>query len=147
MVHKILIAVKTYPTLSTKYEESVCTAGFTEKGEFIRIYPILFRKLPYSNQYKKYDWIEIDLRKNESDYRPESYEPIKLNTEIKPLGHLDTSSNWLKRKEIILKHVRRNISALIEEAKDKKRYTSLAVFKPKEILDFSATSCIRDWDA
>lgn len=146
MVHKILIAVKTYPTLSTKYEESVCTAGFTEKGEFIRIYPIPFRNLPYSNQYKKYDWIEIELKKNTSDYRPESFQPIKLDAEIKIVGHLDTSSNWLRRKDIVLRHVKNDITSLIAEAKDKTKYTSLAVFKPKDIIGFTTTSCSREWN-
>lgn len=147
MTHKILIAVKTYPTLSSKYEESVCTAGFTEEGNFIRIYPIPFRNLPYSSQYKKYDWIEIDLKKNVSDYRPESFQPIKLDTEIKIIGHLDTSSNWLKRKDVVLKNVRNDVTSLIADARDKKKYTSLAVFKPKDIIDFAATSCSREWDA
>jgi hypothetical protein len=58
---KVLITVKTYPTLSTKYEELVCTAGFREDGSWIRIYPVQFRNRPYGQQYKKYQWIEIDL--------------------------------------------------------------------------------------
>lgn len=29
---RILISVKTYPTLSTTYDELVCTAGFREDG-------------------------------------------------------------------------------------------------------------------
>ena len=31
---KVLITVKTYPTVSTKYDELVCTAGITESGEY-----------------------------------------------------------------------------------------------------------------
>lgn len=50
---KILITVKTYPIPSTKYDELVCTAGVTEEGEFIRLYPINFRDLPYDQQFKK----------------------------------------------------------------------------------------------
>ena len=38
---RVLIAVKTYPTLSEKYDELVCTAGFLEDGTWIRIYPTL----------------------------------------------------------------------------------------------------------
>jgi hypothetical protein len=49
---KILITVKTYPIPSKKYDELVCTAGVTEKGDFIRLYPINFRDLPFSHQYK-----------------------------------------------------------------------------------------------
>lgn len=60
---KVLITVKTYPTLSAKYEELVCTAGFREDGTMIRIYPVQFRKKSYGEQYKKYDWIEVDLEK------------------------------------------------------------------------------------
>lgn len=51
---RVLITVKTYPTLSEKYDELVCTAGFREDGSWIRIYPIPFRKLDYQNQYHKW---------------------------------------------------------------------------------------------
>lgn len=47
---RVLIAVKTYPTLSEKYDELVCTAGFLEDGTWIRIYPIPFRKLSYDKR-------------------------------------------------------------------------------------------------
>lgn len=50
---KVLIAVKTYPALSAKYDELVCTAGFLEDGTWIRIYPIQFRKKSYEEQYRK----------------------------------------------------------------------------------------------
>ncbi|MDA3800374.1 MAG: hypothetical protein PF692_15015, partial [Kiritimatiellae bacterium] len=69
---KVLITVKTYPTVSTKYDELVCTAGVKENGEWIRIYPIPFRKLDYTQKYSKYQWVEMDLVKNDSDFRPES---------------------------------------------------------------------------
>ena len=69
---RIFITVKTYPTLSEKYDELVCTAGVLEDGSWIRIYPIPFRKLEYDQQYKKFQWIEVDVEKNTSDYRPDS---------------------------------------------------------------------------
>ena len=42
---RVLIAVKTYPTLSEKYDELVCTAGFLEDGTWIRIYPVSYTHL------------------------------------------------------------------------------------------------------
>jgi hypothetical protein len=42
---RVLIAIKTYPTLSRKYGETVCTAGVREDGTWIRIYPVPFRRL------------------------------------------------------------------------------------------------------
>lgn len=63
MLMKVLVTVKTYPTISVKYDELVCTAGFREDGSWIRIYPIPFRKKTYEERYRKYDWIEIELEK------------------------------------------------------------------------------------
>jgi hypothetical protein len=144
---KILITVKTYPAISSKYDELVCTAGFLEDGSWIRIYPIQFRKKSFEEQYKKYDWIEIDLVKNTSDFRKESYRPISYDTEIKILDHLDTKSNWLLRKEVIFKSkIYTDIEELISEAKNKKIMTSLAVFKPTEIIDFTIEEVEREWD-
>jgi hypothetical protein len=144
---KVLITVKTYPTLSSKYDELVCTAGFLEDGTWIRIYPIEFRKKSYTEQYKKYDWIELDLVKNTSDFRLQSFRPKDAATEIKILRHLDTTNNWEERKKLCLTKVYNDLSILIAEAKDKNICTSLAVFKPAKILDFTAESVDREWDA
>ncbi len=47
---RILVTVKTYPTPAAKYTETVCTAGITEDGEWIRIYPIRYRMLDHDKQ-------------------------------------------------------------------------------------------------
>jgi len=134
---KVLITVKTYPAISMKYEELVCTAGFLEDGSWIRIYPIQFRKKSYNEQYSKYDWIELDLVKNDSDFRPESYRPVAYETPIKKISEIKSDGSiWEVRREIVLKKDYHNISDLISEAKNKEVCTSLAVFKPTEIIDF-----------
>jgi hypothetical protein len=143
---KVLITVKTYPTLSAKYDELVCTAGFKEDGTWIRLYPVPFRKKSYNEQYKKYDWIDVDLVKNTSDFRPESFRPHSIDTEIKVVGHIDTANNWEERKKICLGNIHYNLNELIAEAKNKDIGTSLAVFKPTEILDFYAEPVDRNWD-
>lgn len=143
---RVLTTVKTYPTLSSKYDELVCTAGFREDGSWIRIYPVPFRKKPYHEQYRKYDWIEVDLVKNESDFRPESFRPKSHDSEIRVVGHIDTVGNWEERKQFCLQKIYTNLGELIAEAKDKTVGTSLAVFKPTEILDFKAESVDREWN-
>ena len=143
---KVLITVKTYPTLSSKYDELVCTAGFTEKGEWIRIYPVEYRKKDYNDQYKKYDWIEVDLVKNDSDFRPESYRPKTADTHFVKVGELDTKGNWVLRKEIVLNNIHTDLTKLIKEAQDKNIGTSLAVFKPTKIIDFVMEEVDREWD-
>jgi hypothetical protein len=124
----------------------VCTAGFKEDGTWIRIYPIPFRKKSYNEQYRKYDWIEVDLVKNTSDFRPESYRPISINSKIKVVGHIDTSNNWERRKKICLCKIYYNRTELIAEAKNREICTSLAVFKPTAILDFYAEPVEREWE-
>lgn len=145
---KVLITVKTYPTLSKKYDELVCTAGFLEDGSWIRIYPVPYRKLDYESQYKKYQWIELDLVKNNKDFRPESYRPYDFDSDIITLNTIDTSKKgWQARKAIVLKRpVWTNMTSLIDSAKNPQERTSLAVFKPKEILDFIYEPDEREWN-
>jgi hypothetical protein len=100
----------------------------------------------YNEQYKKYDWIEIDLVKNTSDFRPDSFRPKTIDSEIKVVGHIDTANNWAERKKICLGKIYYNLTELIAEAKNKDIRTSLAVFKPTEILDFTAELVDREWD-
>jgi hypothetical protein len=69
----ILVTVKTYPNISKKYAELVCTAGVMENGSWIRIYPVPFRLLSGDKQFQKYDIIKVPIRKNKSDVRIESY--------------------------------------------------------------------------
>lgn len=145
-LEKILIAVKTYPTLSEKYDELVCTAGFREDGSWIRIYPVPFRKLDYSNRYRKWQWITIDVTKNTKDFRKESFRPTNIENDIEMGEFVGTQNNWSKRKRYALKHVYHNMSELIAEAKDQDYGTSLAVFKPQKVLDFVWEPCEREWD-
>ncbi|MBL7129069.1 MAG: hypothetical protein ISS16_08805 [Ignavibacteria bacterium] len=143
---KVLITVKAYPTLAEKYDELVCTAGFKEDGKWIRIYPVPFRKMDYDKRFKKYQWIEIDLIKNFSDRRPESYKPKDYN-KIK-LGEIIGTDGgyWSSRKDIVLNEVYTDLNQLISEAKNNDIFTSLAVFKPKNILEFTIEKTSREWD-
>lgn len=61
---KVLVTVMTYPTLSKRHMETVCTAGFREDGSWIRIYPVPHRLLNLeAPMYKKWQWIDVDLEK------------------------------------------------------------------------------------
>jgi hypothetical protein len=144
---KVLITVKTYPTLSERYDELVCTAGFLEDGSWVRIYPVPFRKLDYESRYKKYDWIELDLVRNDSDFRKESHKVVSIEREIRVMEHLGTEQYWQRRREAVLRNVCQNMSELIEKAKDPAQYTSLAVLKPKKMLSFETEEAPREWDA
>jgi len=142
---RIYITVKTYPTLSEKYDELVCTAGISEDGSWIRLYPLPFRKLDNDQKYKKYQWIEADIERNTSDFRIESHKVVNIDT-IRVLEPEKIKINWEERKRIILKSekVYTSLEELINLAKAPP-YRSLAVFKPAKIMDFYSEPTERDW--
>lgn len=143
---RILITVKTYPTLSKTHGELVCTAGVREDGTWIRLYPVPFRRLGEAEQYKKYDWISCDVVKREGDPRPESYCPIN-HEQLVSVGHVGTESKWRERRRLLLQNceVFTRMQDLIDRAKANTH--SLGIFKPSKIIDFKWKLGERDWDA
>ncbi len=142
---RVLITVKTYPTLSRKYGETVCTAGIRDDGSWVRIYPVPFRRLDEEQQYKKFDWIECQLVRNPSDPRPETFRPVD-QAELVPVGHMDRFHDWSERRKLLLRTARvfDRLDDLITGAKCNE--LSLAVFKPTRLLDFTCESEDRDWN-
>lgn len=143
---RILITVKTYPTLSRKYGETVCTAGVRPDGSWVRVYPVPFRRLDEKEQYAKFDWIECDLKKNKKDSRPESHYPVDVK-QLKPVAHMGTADNWRERRNLLLRMatVHTSLKTLIAGAKANS--LSLALFKPKKVTGFVWEAESREWDA
>lgn len=143
---RLLILVKTYPTLSTKYGETVCTAAIREDGSWVRLYPVPFRRLGETEQYKKYDWLECRIMRNSQDRRPESYRPVD-ESELQAVAHIGTQDQWLERRRVVLgkSKVFDKLDELILGAKLNE--ISLAIFKPAKIIDFIIErEESREWD-
>src|ERR1043166_787300 len=98
---RVLITVKTYPTLSRKYGETVCTAGIRPDGSWVRIYPVPFRRLEDEEQYRKFDWIDSELIRSKTDSRPETRHPADVHQLI-PVGHVGTDDEWNERRRLLL---------------------------------------------
>ncbi len=131
---KVLVTVKAYPEKSKKYGASVCTAGITDQGEFIRLYPIPFENFRGGKSIPKYSWITVEC-KQASEYlmRKESYrvryENIKIGEQI------TTKNNWNERNKIVLPLLSNSLEELKKSQKDVPK--SLGIIKPKKILDFT----------
>ncbi len=139
---KVLITVKTYPQPSEKYLELVCTAGMLEDGSFIRLYPIDYRYMPYTQWYGKYQWIEVEAVKNPKDFRKESYRPDV--TTITVLGKpLSAAHGWAERKAIVLKRPPNSIEQLV--ALQKSDGVSLGLVRPKQITEMVIEPAAEDW--
>lgn len=147
---RILLVVTTYPLPSSSYDELVCTAGITEDGEWIRIYPMplsFLNKLKVDGKVEKtkYTWIELDLIKRTDDFRPESHSPADYNfNDLCILDRIASKIFWVERRKYCLKNVYTNMKQLIEDSKAP-RNKSLAVFKPTRIKDFIIESTEREW--
>ena len=141
---RVLITVKTYPALSSKYDEVVCTAGLRENGTWVRLYPIPFRKVEEIEQYRKFDIVEVDLVRNSTDPRPESY---RVQYGIKVVGYID-SKHWQMRRNRVLEQstVYTNFDELIADNKSD-RGVSLATFKPATVVDLVIEADEREWNA
>ena len=59
---RLLIWGETYPELSEKYRETVCTAGVDEAGHPIRLYPLPIRYMQAHQEFKLYDWVTVSIR-------------------------------------------------------------------------------------
>lgn len=140
---KVLIVVKTYPSPSMRYQETVCTAGITDKGKWVRLYPISFRYLPFERQYKKFQWIKLNIKKQVKDFRPESFLPD--NDSIKALGELSTKKDkqWKARKDILLPLANKSLEEISIQYNENK--TSLGIFKPREVTDFYWKDAPEEW--
>ncbi len=139
---KVLVTVKTYPLPSESYGELVCTAGVREDGSFIRLYPIDYRLLQYWQWYKKYQWIELDVEKNERDPRPESFRPMS-GTTITPIGkRILTKNNWAERKQYVLA---RGVQTMCVLEASSERSRSLAIIHPEKVSAFEAEPVERNW--
>jgi len=137
---KILITVKTYPTPSGRHREIVCTAGVKEDGSWVRIYPIDYRCRDYSQRYKKYQWIEVEVIKYNKDPRPESFKPV---SDIKILGNpVGTKQNWAERGKYVLS---KGVKTMCWLQKQSQKDISLSVIKPLKIKDFYWERCSDKW--
>jgi len=141
---KVLITVMTYPHPSRGYQELVCTAGITETREWVRLYPIDYRYRPRQQQFRKYQWIEIDLLPYGAgnDRRKESRKPELAS--MRSLGApLSTKKAWRERRDIIDHmpvHTVKQLQALYDVDR-----TSLGIVHPSRVLDLVIEPAEADW--
>ena len=141
LTKNVLITVRTYPTPATKGAETSCTAGVTEEGEWIRLFPINYRQLEPDQKFHKYDWVNIRVAKA-GDPRPESF-TVDLDS-IAVTSSVSSAHKWQARKDIVLPLEARSLCALRRE-RDARQFPTLGVFKPKEISRLVIEPDDEDW--
>lgn len=69
---KCLNLVKALPHASGKYSETVCCAGVTDDGRWVRQHPVPYRVLSDPQKFKRWDWIEYQYTDPGHDGRKET---------------------------------------------------------------------------
>jgi hypothetical protein len=138
---KILIVTKTYPEISKKYGETVCTAGLLldddEKPmQWVRIYPVRYRDLDFDQRYPRWGIIQASIERNQKDYREESY---RINDQtIKLLRKLDTKDQWEERRKFFEPFLVPSIEQI------KAQGESLGLIRPHDVA-YSYEESDREW--
>lgn len=146
---RVLVTVKGYPQLSHRSGEVVCVAGVRldlAEPQWIRLFPVPFRDLPTAGRFKKYDVIEVTVRRG-SDSRPESYVPDFTDAEV--VHHVGSGPDqlWLERRGMLGPLLGgTSACALYRANQGGGPAPSLGLIKPAEILDV-VVEPNRDFDA
>ena len=139
---RVLITVRTYPTPAKKGIEVSCTAGITEDGQWIRLFPVPYRFLDADSRFKKYQWIDVSVKKASEDNRPESY---KLNVDsINISSQVPTTRRWQYRKDLVFP-LKRHCLCCIKQEQEEEGSPTLGVFKPGNIQRFSMEQTATEW--
>jgi hypothetical protein len=127
---RILILVKTYPVPATKGIEVSCTAGVTDDGKWIRLFPVPYRYLEGEKQFHKYEWIAASVSKATDDKRPESF---RLNADTIQVGEvIPPTGKWRARRDL-LKPLISPSMCQIQRERDEHGSPTLGLFKPAKI--------------
>ena len=140
---EVCMAVKAYPNPVEDLGEAVCTAGVDRDGDWIRVYPVAFRDLPYGQRFKKYQWIRARFKKS-SDTRPESHDVD--HDSIVCLDVVGTDKGkWTTRRQLIAPHVLESVEQLQLMAKEGNR--TMGYIRPKGTPELVIEERDAEWPA
>ncbi len=128
---RVLVTVKATPQPSEKYGDTSCVAGIRLDGghpTWIRLYPIAFRWLDGASQFRKYDIIDLEVRRRDADTRRESYSPTQDSWTV--VDHLPP---WKARHEIVAAMEPTSTCGLIRAARTDVSATSLGLVYPRSL--------------
>ena len=125
------VVVKTYPVPATNGIEVSCTAAISETGQWLRLFPVPFRLLGKDQRFKKYQWINLRVRRS-NDFRLESHNIDPDSITLAGDGIIPTTKKWDARKKLLAPLESRSLRAL-RDKQQAKGYPTLGIFRPREI--------------
>ncbi len=96
---ELMVNCKTYPSVSTKYIETVCTGGVQPNGDFVRLYPIPYRFMNSNEKYRRWEVVRVHAYRDDRDTRPESWH-FEPGSTIQSIDYISTDGrrwDWMKK--------------------------------------------------
>jgi hypothetical protein len=128
---RVLITVKAAPTPSGAYGETVCVAGLRlDLGAqcWVRLYPINFRVLDGTDQFRKYEIVNLRVRPSRTDRRHESWRP-----DLSSVSREKHIGPWDRRRPLVDPHIRRTMCELLRDVREDPPARSLAVVPVRDV--------------
>jgi hypothetical protein len=144
---RVLVTVKAYPSISTKYGEAICVAGIrldSPVPEWVRLFPVRYRDLPLEKQFKKYEAITVEAQKHSTDQRGETWRPNVDSIErgdVVPAG-----GPWLARRRLVEPLIGPSMCQLHRGRKGGGAGASLGLVRPGRVRGIRVTR-ESDWSA
>lgn len=130
----MLITVKAYPSVSTKYGEAICVAGIrldTPEPEWVRLFPVRFRDLPSEMQFRKYEVIKVRACKHSSDRRRETWRPDQDS--FQRVEFISAGGPWVARREHVEPLLGPTMCALHQGRRGNGDGPSLGIVRPARL--------------
>ncbi len=138
---QILVTVKAQPALSQRHGEVVCVAGVRfDDGppRWIRLFPVGFRDLEKVQRFRKYQLLDVDVRRARSDARPESYTPDMATASLGEVVPTGRDGLWRPRWELLRTLAGTRTMCELNRAQRQSAghvVDSLAMIRPREVRD------------
>lgn len=142
---RVLVTVKAYPSISTKYGESICVAGIrldTPTPEWVRLFPVRYRDLPFEQRFEKYETITVEAQKHSTDQRAETWRP---NVDSIERGDVVRAGGaWVARRRLVAPLIGPTMCELHRGRKGGGAGPSLGLVRPARIRGIRVTA-ESDW--
>ncbi len=131
---ELLVTVKAYPSISTKYGEAVCVAGVRLDGptpEWVRLFPVGFRDLDHASQFDKYQVIRVRAQQHTTDTRRETWKPDVDSIEV--VRKLKAGAHWPERRAVLEPMLGPTMCELNRGRRGNGPGPSLGLVRPREV--------------
>ena len=136
----VLVTVKAYPSVSTKYGEAVCVAGIrldTPQPEWVRLFPVAYRDLAVEKRFRKYEVVRLRARKHSTDTRHETWSPDVDSIECGEF--IKAGGPWRERRRLVEPLLGPTMCQLHRGRKGNGSGPSLSIVRPARVRGIRVT--------